>query len=222
MQERPLMWVGVVREAVELCFWAFCTNARTSFWVAVKVQGGCWDERSGLENTFAPERAKSKKANTDHGWWFSIFHQVSAMQELCIILWIGWYEKISKNHLYDCARRRRGCSTNWSLSRRTPGKEVALIWHHIMNMRATRRKIIIEMLNFFPKTISFKCKMAPNDNIPVNICDVLQKRAAVAWWTVLLWKSGIVGIVLVFTGDGSLLNCIVVQPGQEAIESRAG
>ena len=118
------------------------------------------------------------------------------MRELCIVLWIGWYEKISKNHLYDCARRRRGCSTNWSLNRRTPGKEVALIWHHIMNMRATRRKIIIEMLKNFPKTIGFKCKMAPNDNIPVNIWDVLQKRVAVAWWTRLLWKSGIAGIVL--------------------------
>ena len=45
-----------------------------------------------------------------------------------------------------------------------------------MNMRATRRKIIIEMLKNFPKTIGFKCKMAPNDNIPVNIGDVLQKE----------------------------------------------
>ena len=65
----------------------------------------------------------------------------------------------------------------------TPGKEVALIWHHCMNMKATRRKIIIKMHNFFPKTISFKCKIAPNDNIPVDIWDVLQKRVAVAWWT---------------------------------------
>ena len=76
-----------------IMFWAFCTNARTSFDVSRKCARGCWDERSRLENAFAPERAKSKKANTDHGWWFSIFHQVSAMQELCIILWIGWYEK---------------------------------------------------------------------------------------------------------------------------------
>ena len=32
------------------------------------------------------------------------------------------------------------------------------------------------MLKNFPKTIGFKCKMAPNDNIPVNIGDVLQKE----------------------------------------------
>ena len=113
----------------------------------------------------------------------------------CFVNWLIWKHQ-KKNHLYDCAQGRRGSSTNWSLSRRTPGKEVALIWHHIMNMRATRRKIIIEMLKNFPKTIGFKCKMAPNDNIPVNIGDVLQKRVAVAWWTRLLWKSGIAGIVL--------------------------
>ena len=156
---------------------------------------------------------------------FNISSSVSHARALhYFVNWLIW--KNLKKSPSQLLEGRRGCSTNWILSRRStkPGKEVALIWHHIMNMRATRRKIIIEMLKIFPKTISFKCKMAPNYNIPVNIWRRSAKKSCSGLMnTASLKVRHCRNCTLnLFTGDGSLLNWGKVQPGQETIESRAG